>query len=61
MLNMALIEKGVITSGSHYELTQPPTADAAAIDEQQQGIGAPSRRMVVDDLGEADDDGGILL
>jgi len=59
MLNMALIEKGVVTSGSHYELTQPPTA--AAVDEQQQEVGAPARRVVVDDLGEADDDGGILL
>ena len=54
MLNMALIEKGVVMSSSHYELTQPPAA--AAIDEQQE-VGAGT---VVDDLGGADD-GGILL
>ncbi|KAH9077340.1 hypothetical protein EDB83DRAFT_2349561 [Lactarius deliciosus] len=59
MLNMALIEKGVVTSGSHYELTTQPPA-VAAVDEQQE-IAGPTRRMVVDNLGEADDDGGIVL
>jgi hypothetical protein len=60
MLNMALIEKGVVTSSSHYELAQRPAA-AAAVDEQQHEVGPHPRRVVVDDLGEADDDGGILL
>lgn len=59
MLNMALTEKGVITSGSHYELTTRPPA-VAAVDEQRE-IAGPTRRMVVDNLGEADDDGGIVL
>jgi len=59
MLNMALIEKGVVTSSSHYGLTQPSTA--AAVDEQQQEVGTRPQRVVVEDLGEADDDGGILL
>ena len=61
MLNMALIEKGVISSSGHYELTQPP-AVAAAVDEQEQGVAASTRRVDVDDLGEVpDDDGGIVL
>jgi hypothetical protein len=28
MLNMALVERGVVASGSHYEPKQAPVADA---------------------------------
>ncbi|KAF8259651.1 hypothetical protein EI94DRAFT_1615027 [Lactarius quietus] len=60
MLNMALIENGVISSSGHYEPTQPRAV--AAVDEQQQGVAASTRREVVDDLGEVPgDDGGIVL
>ena len=61
MLNMALIEKGVISSSGHNELTHTPTG--ATVNEQQQGVAAPTgRRVVVDELGEVpDDDGGIVL
>jgi hypothetical protein len=60
MLNMALIEKGVISSSGHNEVTQPPAV--AAVDEQQGGVATPTRMAVVDDLGEVpDDDGGIVL
>jgi len=61
MLNMTLIEKGVISSSGHNELTQPPAV--AADHEQQQGVAAPTgRRVVVDELGDVPDvDGGIVL
>ena len=60
MLNMALIEKGVISSSGHNEVTRPPAV--AAADEQQQGATAHTRRMVEDGLGETpDEDGGIVL
>jgi hypothetical protein len=60
MLNMVLIERGVISSSGHNEITQPPAA--AALDEQQAGVAAPTRRVVVGDLGEVQDgDGGIVL
>ncbi|KAN0131469.1 hypothetical protein V8E53_010846 [Lactarius tabidus] len=60
MLNMVLIERGVISSSGHNEITQPPAA--AALDEQQAGAAAPTRRVVVGDLGEVQDgDGGIVL
>ncbi|KAI9466857.1 hypothetical protein BJY52DRAFT_1234817 [Lactarius psammicola] len=59
MLNMALIEKGVVTSSTHYELTKQPPAVATA--DEQQEVATPPRRMVVDDLGGENDDGGIVL
>jgi hypothetical protein len=61
MLNMALIEKGVISSSGHNELIHTPAV--AAVDEQQQAVAAPTgRRVVVGELGEVpDDDGGIVL
>ncbi|KAN0131467.1 hypothetical protein V8E53_010844 [Lactarius tabidus] len=60
MLNIAQTEKGVVSPSGHNELTHPPAF--AAVSEQQEGVAAPTRRMVVDDLGEdPDDDGGIVL
>jgi hypothetical protein len=50
MLNTALIEKGVVTSTSHYELRQAPVADA-----QQQPAAQLDALM-----GEADE-GGVVL
>lgn len=53
MLNVALIEKGVIASGSHYELKQTPVTDA-----QQ----SPALRLdpLMDELNE-DNEGGVVL
>jgi hypothetical protein len=60
MLNIAQTEKGVVSHSGHNELTHPPAF--AAVSEQQEGVTAPTRRMVVDDLGEVPDgDGGIVL
>ena len=53
MLNVALIEKGVIASGGHYELKQTPVTDA-----QQ----SPTPRLdpPMDELNE-DNEGGVVL
>jgi len=53
MLNVALIEKGVIASGGHYELKQTPVTDA-----QQ----SPAARLDphMDELNE-DSEGGVVL
>lgn len=54
MLNVALIEKGVIASGGHYELKQtPPVADAQP---------SPASRLnpLMDELNE-DGEGGVVL
>jgi len=53
MLNVALIEKGVIASGSHYELKQTPVTDA-----QQ----SPALRLdpLMDGL-DGDNEGGVVL
>ena len=53
MLNVALIEKGVIATGSHYELKQTPVADA-------QRSPAPRLDPPMDELNE-DNEGGVLL
>lgn len=53
MLNIALNEKGVVASGTHYELTQTPTA----VSQQPP---APTPDAVIDDSNEADD-GGVML
>jgi len=50
MLNVALIEKGVIATGSHYEL---PVADA-------QQSPAPQLDLSMDELNE-DNEGGVVL
>jgi len=54
MLNTALIEKGVVASGTHYELKQARAATAG----QQRPV--PLRDPATDELNEADD-GGIVL
>jgi len=53
MLNIALNEKGVVASGTHYELTQTPTA----VSQQPP---APAPDAVIDDSNE-DNDGGVML
>ena len=58
MLNMALVEKGVISSSGHNEVTRPPAV--VAVDEQENT--ASTRRVVEDGLVDApDEDGGIVL
>ena len=53
MLNVALIEKGVIASGSHYELKQTPVTDAQL---------SPTSRLnrPMDGFNE-DNEGGVVL
>jgi len=53
MLNIALNEKGVVASSTHYELTQTPTA----VSQQPP---APPPDAVIDDSNEAND-GGVML
>ncbi len=58
MLNMALIDQGIIISTGQKELPQPP---AAVVNEQQQEAAASPQRTVVGDLGDGDEDGGMFL
>jgi len=53
MLNVALIEKGVIATGSHYELKEAPATDA-------QQSPAPRLDPPMDELNE-DNEGGVVL
>jgi hypothetical protein len=53
MLNVALIEKGVIASGGHYELKQTPVADA-------QQSPPPRLDLPMGELNE-DSEGGVVL
>jgi hypothetical protein len=53
MLNVALIEKGVIASGSHYELKQTPVTD-------YQLSPSPRLHQPMDELHE-DSEGGVVL
>ncbi|KAI0003093.1 hypothetical protein BJV74DRAFT_764947 [Russula compacta] len=53
MLNLALIEKGVLASSGHYELTQPRAAAT-------RGPPAPPPDVVIDELNGAED-GGVVL
>ena len=53
MLNIALIGKGVIATGTHYEIKQTPVADA-------QQSHAPRLDPPMDELNE-DDEGGVVL
>lgn len=53
MLNLALIEKGVLASGAHYKLTQPRVAAT-------RGPPTPPPDVVMDELNEAED-GGVVL
>ncbi|KAI0269140.1 hypothetical protein BC834DRAFT_613903 [Gloeopeniophorella convolvens] len=58
MLTMALVEKGVVASGGHYEVAQTtPAAPSAAAAPQQPSL-PPSASL--DDLAGTDD-GGIVL
>jgi hypothetical protein len=56
MLILALIEKRGATSSAHYELTQTPTAAAAAASQ----LPAPFPDAVVDELYDANDEGVVL-
>jgi hypothetical protein len=53
MLNIALIEKGVVASGTHYEPTQTTAAS-------RQPPAHPALDAVIDDSNGAND-GGVML
>jgi hypothetical protein len=56
MLNLALIEKGVITSSSHYG----PAQNSAAVAPQPRPP-ALSSETTMDEFHDDDDEGGVVL
>jgi hypothetical protein len=56
MLHVALNEKGVVASGSHYEPTKTPAAASAS---RQPAARPPD--AVIDESNDATIDGGVML